>query len=165
MVSFRLQLVLDGFLGSKPGLRAYVQDGGWRATAKSIAGSRSSGQPVASQVLCRGIGSLEDGDVVSSASQENCWSKTKRVQRGSRRRRLVRTRSWVPLLQSLPSTRATPTRTAFGTPPSPIVIMAAECWLSRKAVSAGVRGMVAVCPPLPSGAAGFGIQHCPYSVP
>src|SRR6476660_9745417 len=75
--------------------------------------------------------------VVSSVSHAYppC-SKTNTLQRGSRRSRGVRTRPWTPLLHSLPSTRATPTRTGRGNPLRAIVIIAAEWLRSRKSPGA-----------------------------
>src|SRR4051794_27599241 len=57
------------------------------------------------------------------------------VARGSLRRRFVRVRSRVPLLQSLPSTNLAPTRRAFANPSFPTVIIAADTVLSRNAMS------------------------------
>ncbi len=73
--------------------------------------------------------------VVSRVIHANPESKTNNVHRGSRRNRSVRTRSLVPLLQSSPSTTATPTRTALGTPSAPRVTIAAARWSRNHSIS------------------------------
>jgi shikimate kinase len=73
--------------------------------------------------------------VDSTVSQLKELLKTNRVHRGSARSRRVRTRSRVPLLQSLPSTSATPTRAVFAIPSGVTVIIAAVRFCSRNAAS------------------------------
>jgi len=78
--------------------------------------------------------------VVSRANHSHCGANTNSVQRGSRRSRCVRRRSWVPLLHSLLSTIATATRATRGTPSAEVVIMAASWWVARNDAWLGERG-------------------------
>lgn len=67
-------------------------------------------------------------------------SKTNNVARGSRRSRLVRTRSLVPELQMRPSITAIETRTALAVPSAATVTIAADGLRAMKAMSSSESG-------------------------